>query len=260
MALKTLRWSEFLDAVTEATVEFENRWTSPSAVPFFRGHSSTIFELLPGLFRPCNRLYYSPYDEANLYYEFCLHSGPLLPTNGDSWNTIFTMQHHGLPTRILDWTESFGIALYFATANASSDIDVWFLDPYIYNRETCGIEEVLDVDADLKGNYFDFFIEPKTDISWKHAVAIYPSRRTPRMTGQNSLFTLHSDLEPMESTAAEGLIRFTLAATELGAARRYLKVAGINEFTLFPDLDGLARYLKNRFWPQNSRLLWTATR
>lgn len=250
------RWPDLLDAVGLATKEFEDRWRSPSAIPFFRGHSSTSYELTPGLFRPKEGLWYSPYDEANLYYEFRARAGALLGQEWNSWEILFQMQHYGVMTRLLDWTESFAAALFFAQKDAHEDIDIWFLDPYSYNKETCEIDEILDVDTDVKGSYFDYFVERTLSPWWKHAVAVYPCRRVPRLFSQGGLFTLHADLESMESTAATGLCRFRLKASALEDARRYLKVCGVNEFTLFPDLDGLNRLLRSRFSPANSKSLW----
>jgi len=41
--------------------------------------------------------------------------------NDEDWNLLFTMQHHGVMTRLLDWTESFAVALFFAYDNWNSE-------------------------------------------------------------------------------------------------------------------------------------------
>ena len=250
------RWPDFLEAVTSATRDFESEWESGSAVPFFRGHASTSYKLAPGLFRPVNGLYYSPYDEANLYYEFRSRAGNLLGSELKSWEVLFYMQHHGVPTRLLDWSESFAAALFFALKEAEQDIDIWFLDPYTYNKASCGTDEILDMDDDFEGDYKDYFVDQSLIPKWKHAVAVYPCRRIPRLSSQGGLFTIHADPEPLESTAADELRRFRLKASALQDARQYLKVCGVNDFSLFPDLDGLSRLLRSRFRPQNSPDLW----
>jgi hypothetical protein len=125
--------AKLIEEVMRVTREFELRHL-PGAIPFSRGHSSTAYQLLPGLFRRAADGDYSDYDEENFYHEFCARAGALLSPNLSSWDILFLMQHHRVPTRILDWTESFATALYFALENATSDIDVWMLDPYMLNN------------------------------------------------------------------------------------------------------------------------------
>ena len=249
------RWRDFEEAIASRTAEFKHHWHSPSAVPFFRGHESTDHELRPSLLRPDNGRCYTPEDEKNLFYEFRSRGGLLLPTGLDSWDLLFTMRHHRVPTRLLDWSESFAVALFFALRNAKPgvDTDVWFLDPYTLNQATCAIAEVLDVRSDLKHSYFDYFIEPKSGVEpeWKYAVAIYPERRSSRLSGQLATFTLHVTCTPLEQLPIPGLSRFTLAGCARDDAESYLDLVGINDQSMFADLDGLARLLRKRFPPQN---------
>ena len=205
------------------------------------------------MLRTYPRGYHTCSDEQNLYYEFRSRAGNLLGAGLSSWDILFLMQHHGVPTRLLDWTESLGAALFFALSNAGADIDIWMLDPYTLNFQTCKNPEILDVDADFHATYFDYFIKAKdpTPPEWDTAVAIYPRRQNPRLASQHGVFTLHSKRTPLEEADLPGLTRFRLTAEGTDGARQLLKVFGINDFGLFPDLDGLSRLLRERFPAQN---------
>lgn len=240
-------WGQLLEQVMAVTAEFEERY-SKSGLPFFRGHSSQSFQLLPGFFRSQSRSRYTSYDEKNFYYEFRARAGSLLSPTFSSWDILFLMQHHGLPTRLLDWTESFSTALYFALEGAKSAVDVWMLNPYLLNRQEAHTENILDVESNLKKEYFDLFIEPSDNTpppSWR-AVAIYPRRQIARLASQHGLFTLHFSETALEDLDQPWLTRFCLSSVAVEETSRLLKVLGVNDFSLFPDLDGLSRFLRKR--------------
>ena len=158
------------------------------------------------------------------------------------------MQHHGIPTRLLDWTESFSTALFFALegAAATSDVDIWMLNPYGLNEDQAQTESILDVESFLKTEYFDLFIEPSKGTPEWAVIAIYPRRQIARLASQHGLFTLHSARMPLENIDGPWLTRFHLKQEAVEETNRLLKVLGVNDFSLFPDLDGLSRFLRKR--------------
>lgn len=240
-------WSELVEEVMRVTQDFERTY-SASAVPFFRGHASPSHRLLPGFLRPTSSGTYTEYDEKNFYYEFRARAGALLSPSFSSWDVLFLMQHHGVPTRLLDWTESFATALYFALEGAPAEVDVWMLDPYLLNQQVASTQDIMDVESDLGGEYYDLFIEPGAGASrppWT-TIAIYPRRQIARLASQHGLFTLHFTDAPLESFEEPWLTRFRLGAEAAAEAGRFLKVMGVNDFSLFPDLDGLSRFLRKR--------------
>jgi hypothetical protein len=233
--MKRSKWKDILTEVAQHTKGHDNF--------FFRGQSNQSWQLMPGLGRSkkSNALY-TNIEEA-LYFDFLNFSGALLPEEPNSWRTIFLMQHHGLPTRLLDWTGSFGIALYFALRNAKADAAVWILDPFDLNQSTMKHHALLGP-SDLKYSYEQMFIkkEAKSETS---VVALAPPRHHARLFSQGGYFTLHGNLEKgLEDICPSALKKIVIPRRFFSEARDFLRLAGINEFSLFPDLDGLCRHIR----------------
>ncbi|HEY9104816.1 FRG domain-containing protein [Chitinimonas sp.] len=226
-------------------------------MPFFRGHSDGSWPLLSGLGRQAPDAFKKQDIESILYYDFLSLGGGLLGRSADSWDVLFAMQHHGLPTRLLDWTTTFASALYFAlrpylALRSFPDIPiaklrpcVWMLDPFELNRLAKRDPAVANPYTDFEGTYQEAFIEGTKSLGAR-AVAIIPPQHSPRQSAQRSVFTLHDDLfVPLESFSGECLRKFELPPDSLSDAMSFLTLAGVHEFSIFPDLDGLARHLKS---------------
>ncbi len=197
------------------------------------------------LFRDLVRLHETNQQNAEmiLYYDFHNFSGPLLPENRNTWRTLFLMQHHGLPTRLLDWTGSFGVALYFALKDAKDNAAVWILDPFKLNKHTVKNHALLSP-SDLASDYEQLFISKDAKLDGS-VIALAPPRHHARLFSQGGYFTLHRDLDKgLEAICPSALTKIEIPSKLFPEAQVFLKLAGINEFSLFPDLDGLCRYLR----------------
>jgi hypothetical protein len=205
---------------------------------FYRGHSDSNWPLLPALARHKTGIAL----ESILYYDFVTRAGALLPPNSSSWAHVFAMQHHGLPTRLLDWTTTFGVALYFATKASYGDAAVWMLKPFELNK-SCWGSETLPSPEELEVDYYGAFIAEEKKIAGP-AVAISPSRENPRIFNQKAAFTLHIDLTtPLDKLCQKAVRKIIIPHSAMDEALEFLNLAGISEYSLFPDLDGLARDL-----------------
>lgn len=126
--------------------------------PFFRGLPDRNDLLLPTLFRNIEN---PRVIERNLYTEFISHSAIIHSKEfslKNSWDILYEMRHHGLPTRLLDWTENFAVSLFFAIYKDSTNPCIWILNPIALNRKSIKFDGI--VDATKKDfDYHSLFIE-----------------------------------------------------------------------------------------------------
>ena len=213
--------------------------------PLFRGHGGVSWRLLPSLAR--RKLKESA--ENRLYYWFTSQGHHLLEYPNETWHTLSLMQHHGLPTRLLDWTESFAVALYFAIRDAESDCAVWVFDASLLNKEQVGTYGMSVLPVDFPVGYEKYFVDAHGDHEYfgcfPHAVVAHEGvASTPRIQSQQGAFTLHAKLHtPLEEICPKALHKIVIPESAFPDAWQFLWLAGVNEYTLFPDLDGLARHL-----------------
>jgi hypothetical protein len=235
-------WTEIIDKLNSKLSELKAQGCPD---PYFRGHSNSDWELLPSLARLQNHPSFHNNKELRLFLNFKSMGAKLIPHGVNSWEILFLMQHHGLPTRLLDWSTNFSMALYFALKNYKTGIDtcIWILNPYVLN-ETIGQGRIVKHIEDATGRDYLNFIEILKDGSCPGAMAISPSLGIERILSQNGNFTLHGNLTvPLEQFCPEALEKFVIKQNLVEAARKHLVLAGVNEFSAFPDLDGLSRYI-----------------
>jgi hypothetical protein len=249
--------AQFLEVVEHFTKKWfveEKTWG-----PWFRGQGNADWKLRPNLYRyprpvrPIRKL------EDELRQEFAVRA-PSLSTERpqNSWEWYFLMQHHGAPTRLLDWTESALVALYFAVKNTSerTDAAVWILEPWKLNKHVLHWDEVVSPSASTGmsqrdvDRYYEWLPDRYPDslkLKKKLPVAIYPTHFSRRISAQRSCFTVHgSDLDGFEhlpKSARPYLQQVVIPNGSVRDVERGLSVAGIDELTVFPDLDGLGRWL-----------------
>ncbi|HBU80857.1 MAG TPA: FRG domain-containing protein [Paenibacillus sp.] len=220
---------------------------------WFRGHSNLDYELHSGLFRldfDALKGYLSA--EVVLYRKF-INLGHLHHDESD-WNLLYLMQHHGVITRLLDWSESFNVALFFAFNDWKEDdcACVWLLHPTSLNKFSTGkIQYRLPRESMPYENY----LFKKEDCAFdSSSVALYPVRNSSRLVAQQGVFTLQGnsmlplDLEHNGKLLENGNIKKIILTPDLrNDVRDYLNVSGVNHYTLYPDLDGLSKYINRSY-------------
>ena len=230
---------------------------------FYRGHRSASYELLPTLQRHCRQQGISDLAkvqdlEANLFFEFQARSAQLDHQSRDDWDLLFTMRHHGVTTRLLDWTETLGVALYFALdgAKEADQPRLWLLNPWRLNEENWNKTRDLIAprflgryqDRSAYEDYGDFLRDyHPPGMVLERPVALYPIHLNRRLHAQRGYFTIHGDVnKPVDALNPDCVTALDIPAEVIGPARHFLTVAGIDDYLMFPDLDGLARDLHRK--------------
>ena len=228
----------------------------PGCSPWFRGQSDGTKPPLPGIMRSNVRI--GEHDIVDRFQKLAPMFGPT-PSRGllDEW--LYLMQHVGVPTRLLDWSEGALIGLYFAVLGSEKDCDpaVWVLHPLELNRATIELEKFPDANHPAFKARCDLAFGPSNeapgDIRWP--IAIIPTYTHPRMKSQRGCFTLHGskdhDFEKIVNAcglADQGyFLKYHIPSECTGKILRELRLLGVTHSTLFPDHDGLATDLKNAF-------------
>ena len=118
--------------------------------PWYRGVGAAALPLLPSLFWRASNLADDDLDqlEQNLFFEFQARARELHERNLTDWDYLFFMRHHRVPTRILDWTDSFGVAAYFSiechqVSDTSQAPCIWVLNPYALNEHSWEVRDLV---------------------------------------------------------------------------------------------------------------------
>lgn len=230
----------------------------------YRGNRDLYWKLLPTIAREsdftseaiCKR----PNDasaERNLLLYFRDYCASLMPSwisygspKEASWRTLILAQHHGLPTRLLDWTRNPLVALFFAVEQGPANCTAG------HHCKDCRGSGVHDAAVHVLSRCEAFTLPGLVSRSKNGNAPLYkfnerlgilvPPQISPRVAAQSSVFTIRRN--PIVEIKPDRTVR--IPADKCESIARELDSLGINRWTLFPDMDGAAIYLKwaTRSW------------
>lgn len=233
------------------------RFRSPFA---FRGASSTAHDLKTSLTRLGG-----PYDklEAVLLRNFRKYAHRDADTDDTIWNWLAIAQHHGLPTRLLDWTYSPLIALHFVTERIEAfnlDGAVWALNfmklrDLLPDRLKAALreEQALVFHAELLNRTVGSLLEFDRLSPQPFTIFLEPPSLDERIVTQSALFSMMSsptaNLDDWLEDKPDLYRRIIIPAALKWEIRDKLDQLNITERILFPGLDGLSKYLRRYYSP-----------
>lgn len=165
----------------------------------------------------------------------------------DDLRCLALMQHHGAPTRLIDFTKSLFVAAFFALQNAVKDAAVFALNtPVLWTAPPTHDASLTreNIDPRRKGNFDLYFLKNKYEIIWTGE----PSEMDRRLLAQSGTLVVPGVLDkPLDRILgqyghAEELIKKIVLPRHIREeAMKSLYRMNITNASLFPDLDGLAR-------------------
>jgi len=181
--------------------------------------------------------------EELILEEFARTAAPFLKPGLDTkWDRLAVAQHHGLPTRLLDWTYSATVALWFAVSDPQKDDRgkmrdgvVWIMKP-------------------LLDDFINFPTkEDETPFNGERTRIFRPRVIADRIAAQSGIFTVHAvrnkkfiSLEKNTKFSSK-LIKIPIKHGVFSKLQEQLHACGVNSSTAYPGLDGLCRHLKWRY-------------
>jgi hypothetical protein len=180
------------------------------------------------------------------------------PDLEDDFQWLALMQHHGAPTRLIDFTWSPYVAAFFALERTLADGVVWAMNPA--RVDSSRAPSPARVDPRFPGNFRRYFLKGNRRLIWMGE----PQNMNRRLIAQSGTFAVPGVLDtPVEEILSDSdpeniLAKIVIRNAVREVAMRELYRMNITYATLFPDLDGLARSMRYELefhWAYNPRTM-----
>jgi len=217
--------------------------------------------------------------EREAFIEFSARAGQQF---ANPWEVLAEMQHCGVPTRLLDWSETLASALFFALRKYSERIDfvwaadkakktsgpfqrtpfevlsaigplpvpsVWVLNPFRASEKTTERNRIWDISRQPEYDYFQRFV---IDKSWdfEDPIPAFSPWRSPRMAAQQGTFVVWGrDRRPLDEILGSDYVAEVCLSEKAAIYGVFMlkHMLAIDHFSLFRDLDSLAESVTERY-------------
>ena len=231
---------------------------------FYRGMPDASFSMTTSLHRNCGEL--ADTLEAPLLDNFIKYVSIEDPTIDESiWKAMIVGQHHGLPTRLLDWTHSTPVALHFANAEENlslldkRDCVVWRIDANELNRMLPGQYRAALQDKHTflfsvrhLAGITDSIEQYDLDMAGKTMVIVEPPSIDQRIVNQYSFFTIVPKgivhVEEYLDAYTDRTVKYVIDKSLRWDLRDILDQMNINERMIYPGMDGTAKWLARHYY------------
>lgn len=213
-----------MSSITELLYKISEIKLEPNDILIYRGqiYGSDKWPLIPKAFRDEFK-HINEHLVLNRWKKLAIEYINPLPS--DLWNLMSIAQHYGLPTRLLDWTSSPLVALYFALNNLEIEIN-----PSIFIFKTIGY--IISEDSGGKGHQENPF-----EITFSNDVHL-PYKIDKRISIQRGLFTVHQNpIKDKVESMFDKVYEIKLDNSKLPKLRDELNLFGIMKDYLFPSLE-----------------------
>jgi FRG domain len=257
----------------------------------FRGQSCASWDLVPSAYRPLIPFLHNPdFDlswpdklERDTYRDFEIEARKILGKSFEPLERLSVAQHHGVPTRLLDWTSDLAIAAYFSVFGGDhGDCAIWCLNlsrfPFpkgLGRQHRGGGFRLANINKYGRGKFPSFAQPVSEPISvfgtGNSAAAVsgspkstfivwIPQRVHDRLDRQKCLLSWYHSFEECDlvwnysthikelegSSGQELLCKIVITSKDRFRLREEILKRGLNEYELFPDLDGLGKCLARK--------------
>ena len=230
----------------------------------YRGMTNASFRMVTSLRRNCRSLQRSL--EPAILKNFAKYAVIEDPSVAHSvWRQMILGQHHGLPTRLLDWTQSALVALHFAVSEddlghmEDHDCMVWRMDirelhallPEKYQQVMRDYQaEVFSVD--MLGDAAQSLAQYDLDLGDRGMVVLEPPSLSARIVNQYSFFSvIPMDMENVEEFLdryTENTVKYVIDRRLRWRVRDMLDQLNMSERIVYPGLDGLSRWIARHYY------------